>query len=108
MTSTTPTPVLNDAQMAERLKKAIERNNNINNREIRVQTEAEMAEKAAKSEAEDARLNFSVNSLVELRDKAKKVYEEDIASLEAFEREVAAREERVAAAEKILAEASGQ
>lgn len=108
MTAQTQTTILNDAQMAERLKKLIDRNNIVNNREIRVQTEADMAEKAAKTEAEDALANFQVNSLGELRDKAKKVYEEDIAALERFESEVAAREARVAAAEKILADASAQ
>lgn len=108
MTTPTQSPILSDAQMAERLKKAIERNNNINNREIRVNTEAEMADKAAKAEAQDALVNYDVKSLPEFREKTKQVYEMDVALLEKYEREVAAREEVVAAAEKILAEASGQ
>lgn len=106
MSSNTPTAVLSDVAFAERLKKAITRRDNVSNRAIRVQAEVEMAEKNAKAESADAKAQFNVDSLSDLRTLAVSTYEKDMADLLAFENDVAEYEAVVQAAEKILADAS--
>ena len=97
-----------DLQLSQRVANAIEKRNQLNTRVAGFQAEVRLAKKSADEARAEAEQTYEVKSLSELSAKAKAIYTEDVANVEAFEKAVAEFEARVLAAEKIKAEVNGQ